>query len=250
MVRLLNFPVLVTGFLTTSYILTTNLRSWNATVSSQLRTSIDASSADDTPPAVRGPRGAAVEITGPTLRDVCRSLLSGETSMLEWPAPTPVSASEYIRRANDCDRFRSELGYLEEASDEERGFPIAFSLLTYENLEQTERLLRLIYRPQNVYCVHVDAKSSGELRAALQAIAACFDNVFVARPPIRVDWGTISVVRAELRCMRQLLVADGRWRYFVNLVGRDFPLRTNRELVEILRAYDGANDVEGTRRER
>ena len=92
--------------------------------------------------------------------------------MLEWPEAAAISASDYIRRANNCDRFRSDLGYLEsleDTADEERRFPIAFSLLTYENLEQTERLLRLIYRPQNVYCIHVDAKaSSDELRTVLK----------------------------------------------------------------------------------
>jgi len=119
-------------------------------------------------------------------------------------------------------------------------------VLTYESVEQTERLLRLIYRPHNVYCVHVDAKSSPAVRRALTAITACFNNVFIAKPPVDVRWGKVSIVRAELRCMRQLL-EYGRWRYFINLVGRDFPLRTNLELVKILAAYNGSNDVEGSR---
>ena len=36
----------------------------------------------------------------------------------------------------------------------ERRFPIAFSILTYDNVEQFERFFRVIYRPQNVYCIH------------------------------------------------------------------------------------------------
>ena len=83
----------------------------------------------------------------------------------------------------------------------------------------------------------------------MDAIASCFDNVFVATPAVRIDWGTISVLHAELLCMRRLLDVHKRWRYFINLVGRDFPLRTNHELVKILQAYDGANDVEGSRNE-
>ncbi|XP_064613401.1 beta-1,3-galactosyl-O-glycosyl-glycoprotein beta-1,6-N-acetylglucosaminyltransferase 3-like [Liolophura sinensis] len=37
-----------------------------------------------------------------------------------------------------------------------------------------------------------------------------------------------------------------KWRYFINLTGQEFPLKTNKELVEILTAYKGANDIRGT----
>ena len=114
--------------------------------------------------------------------------------------------------------------------------------------EQTERLLRLIYRPHNVYCIHVDANSETEFHKRLESIAKCLNNVFTAKPSISVHWGQVSVVHAELLCMRQLLDRHKRWRYFINLVGRDFPLRTNYELVKILKAYDGANDVDASRK--
>ncbi len=45
---------------------------------------------------------------------------------------------------------------------EERGFPLAFSVLLYEEAEQAERLLRAVYRPHNVYCIHVDRWEGGE----------------------------------------------------------------------------------------
>ena len=37
-----------------------------------------------------------------------------------------------------------------------------------------------------------------------------------------------------------------KWKYFINLTGQEFPLKTNLELVRILTAYNGANDLEGT----
>jgi len=185
-------------------------------------------------------------------RRACRPVLRGRYGWSLTPRRTVVAPAAYVERARDCDCFRSDLGYLvspEDTTDAERRLPIAFSLLTYENLEQSERLLRLIYRPHNVYCIHVDAKSPAELRDGLEAIAACFDNVFVAKPPVDVRWGKISVVQAEMLCMSQLLDIHKRWKYFINLVGRDFPLRTNYELVKILRAYNGANDVLASRNE-
>jgi len=70
----------------------------------------------------------------------------------------------------------------------------------------------------------------------------------VARPSVNVTWGEISVVHAELLCIGYLLAHPGvEWKYYINLVARDMPLRTNEELVEILSAYQGANDVDGTR---
>jgi len=61
-----------------------------------------------------------------------------------------------------------------------------------------------------------------------------------------VRWGKVSIIHAEILCMKQLLDYRG-WKYFINLVGRDFPLRTNYELVRILTAYNGSNDVDGSR---
>ncbi|KAL8565819.1 hypothetical protein ACOMHN_000787 [Nucella lapillus] len=60
------------------------------------------------------------------------------------------------------------------------------------------------------------------------------------------SWGTFTVLEPELVCMRELW-GRGRWRYFINLTGQEFPLRTNRELVQILTAYQGANNLEATR---
>jgi len=191
-----------------------------------------------------------------TERKLCRPLLNGNKIKLGQPVfeqpHAPLAADDYIKLAkSDCNCFRSRLGYFTPAytSAEERAFPIAFSLLTYENLEQTERLLRLIYRPHNVYCIHVDRKSPDEMHRGIEAVASCLPNVVVARPAVNVTWGEITVVQAEMLCMGYLLAHPGvQWRYFINLVARDLPLRTNEELVKILKTYNGANDILGTRK--
>ena len=189
-------------------------------------------------------------------RTLCRPLLHGNDINFEQadfgPPHAPLTADDYVELAkSDCNCFRSRLGYFTAAdtSAEERAFPIAFSLLTYENLEQTERLLRLIYRPHNVYCIHVDRKSPDEMHRGIEAVASCLPNVMIARPAMNVIWGEITVVQAEMLCMGYLLAHSGvQWKYFINLVARDLPLRTNEELVKILKTYDGANDIHGTRK--
>jgi len=123
------------------------------------------------------------------------------------------------------------------------------SILMYEQFEQVERLLRLIYRPNNFYCIHVDRNAPPEMHLAVRSVAACLSkNVIVAHPSFRVTWGTMSIVDAELQCIEQLLALNKDWKYFLNLVGRDFPLKTNLELVRILKAFGGANDIEGSSR--
>lgn len=148
-----------------------------------------------------------------------------------------------IDSADDCNYFVQMRSYnVKPASVEEASFPIAFSIVMYERVEQAEILLRSIYRPQNYYCIHVDLKSSLKTLEAMEAIAKCFDNVFLAKNRVNVQWGKFGVLEADLICLRQLYNA-GKWRYFINLTGQEFPLKTNAEIVSILRAYNGAADV-------
>ncbi len=110
---------------------------------------------------------------------------------------------------------------------------------------QVERLLRAIYHPQNVYCFHVDKKSSAEFYRAISDLSECFDNVFMASKRNTVAWGGRSALKADLNCMRDLLKHPVKWKYLINLCGKDFPLKTNREIVQQLKAYENRNCVEG-----
>ena len=41
-----------------------------------------------------------------------------------------------------------------------------------------------------------------------------------------------------------MLNVGADWRYYINLAGSAFPLKTNAELVQILKLYNGTNDIE------
>jgi len=45
--------------------------------------------------------------------------------------------------------------------------------------------------------------------------------------------------------MKDHLAQKVHWRYVINLPGQAFPLRTPEEMVDILRVYNGTNDIEG-----
>ena len=40
------------------------------------------------------------------------------------------------------------------------------------------------------------------------------------------------------------------WKYFINLTGQEFPLRTNLELIQILKSYNGGNAINGQKWDR
>ncbi|XP_045192808.2 beta-1,3-galactosyl-O-glycosyl-glycoprotein beta-1,6-N-acetylglucosaminyltransferase-like [Mercenaria mercenaria] len=158
-----------------------------------------------------------------------------------------VTAQQYIHMTSDCSKFVSDRRYITDTLTEvENDFHIAFSLLIFKDIEQSERLLRAIYRPQNNYCIHIDKKSADSIYDAMSSIANCFDNVFIASTRYKVQWGTMTVLEPDLLCMKELWDKSKSWKYFINLTGQEFPLRTNYELVQILKAYNGANDIEGT----
>lgn len=164
--------------------------------------------------------------------------------MKNW-SPVKLPMIKYMKTL-DCEHYKIGRGYiLHPLSEMERNFPLAFSLIVYRDLEQTERLLRAIYRPHNYYCIHIDMKTDPIERRAFESMAECFDNVVIADKSVNVTWGTFSVLEAELLCM-ETLYRYKKWKYFINLTGQEFPLKTNRELVSILESLDGANVVDGT----
>lgn len=154
-----------------------------------------------------------------------------------------VTSNEYLEMSHNCQQFSQKRQYMTaNLSQEEVEFPLAYSIVVYKAINQFERLLRSIYRPQNVYCIHADAKMTEINKKTVSAIANCFNNVFISSKSYDVKWGQLSVLQADLICMKDLLKYK-KWKYFINLTGQDFPLKTNLDIVRILKAFNGANDV-------
>ena len=157
-----------------------------------------------------------------------------------------LSDANLIFSKDMCPAFRKVRGYDEyQVHSDELEFPLAFSILTYNDAEQFERLLRVIYRPHNIYCIHVDLKSAKEFREAIESITNCFENVFIASKIEEIVYAGFSRLQADLNCMSDLLMQTKvKWKYLFNLASTEFPLKTNYEMVKILKLYNGANDIE------
>ncbi|KAK7486294.1 hypothetical protein BaRGS_00022464 [Batillaria attramentaria] len=183
----------------------------------------------------------------------CSRLIAGDVIELNRALEIQRSAShtrmtdnQVTELALKCDNLKRERSFVTSSlSEEESNFPLAYSILVYRDAEQVLNLLSAIYRPQNFYCIHVDAKAKRSYRQAIAAIADCFPNVFLSSRSVDVRWGRFSVLEPELVCMQDLWNYT-HWKYFINLTGQEFPLKTNYELVKILTAYNGANDVRAT----
>ena len=157
-----------------------------------------------------------------------------------------IPDENFIFNSSICWAYRNVFNEINDLSvtQEELDFPIAFAILTYEHAEQIHRLLELIYRPQNFYCIHIDSKSSKEYRKAIESMTSCFDNVIIASKSEYIVWGGFGILQAELNCMKDLLNKSQTWKYLIHMSGNELPLKTNYELVKILKLYNGTNDVE------
>uniref|UniRef100_A0A915HFG9 Uncharacterized protein n=1 Tax=Romanomermis culicivorax TaxID=13658 RepID=A0A915HFG9_ROMCU len=127
----------------------------------------------------------------------------------------------------------------------ESNFSFAYSILAYKNERQFLKLFRAIFRPWNFYCLHIDSKSR-EFDFLIRKLKFCFANNFFATSQREdVRWGQISLLKAALNCMQILIQNPGsEWRYLLNIAGTDFPIKTNREMIEILDGNVDSSDVE------
>ena len=148
------------------------------------------------------------------------------------------------KRIERCSTYQKNRKYImSPVNEEEANFPLAFSLLVYSSAHQVEQLLQAIYRSQNYYCIHVDLKATSTFYETMAKIAGCFPNVFLSSKRFDVRWGCFSVLQAELQCMRDLW-SKTKWKYYINLTGQEFPLKTNWDIVRILKIYNGSNAID------
>ncbi|XP_029025170.1 beta-1,3-galactosyl-O-glycosyl-glycoprotein beta-1,6-N-acetylglucosaminyltransferase 4-like [Betta splendens] len=149
-----------------------------------------------------------------------------------------------LRLTSNCSLFRKVRGFDDVCvSEEEKDFPIAYSLVVHKYPWMVERLIRATYSPSNIYCIHYDLKSPAQFVAAMEGLAHCLPNVFIASKLEDVIYAGFTRLKADLNCLTDLLSSEVKWKYVINLCGQDFPLRPNNELVSELKKLNGSNMV-------
>uniref|UniRef100_A0A096LTI5 Glucosaminyl (N-acetyl) transferase family member 7 n=1 Tax=Poecilia formosa TaxID=48698 RepID=A0A096LTI5_POEFO len=144
----------------------------------------------------------------------------------------------YIQSTNlQCSNLTKELHFINTTlSHEEENYPLAFIVTIHKELDIFVRMLRAIYMPQNVYCIHVDAKAPKEYQEAVQKLVSCFGNVFLSSRSEKVTYAGFSRLQADLNCMKDLIASPIAWRKVINLCGQDFPTMSNLELVQYMQS--------------
>ena len=158
------------------------------------------------------------------------------------------TVDEFYTKVQNCSCVRnllsSENFYI---SDTEKNFSLAYSMLFHGSPQQIMRLLRVIYRPHNVYCLHPDGKANKTLIQAVRKMASCFDNIFVPDKLVNVTYLHISTVDAHLSCFRHLVHSyqHFKWQYVSIVCGKELPFNSNRVMVEKLKELNGDSLVNG-----
>ncbi|XP_039087784.1 N-acetyllactosaminide beta-1,6-N-acetylglucosaminyl-transferase-like [Hyaena hyaena] len=174
------------------------------------------------------------------LAEVCHQVFKGKVFY-----PTE-NALKTTFSESTCHDYVAQSHYITETlSEEEARFPLAYTMTIHKDFVTFERLFRAIYMPQNVYCIHMDEKATDPFKNAVKQLLSCFPNAFLASKMEPVVYGGISRLQADLNCIKDLVASKVPWRYAINTCGQDFPLKTNKEIVQYLKGFKGKNITPG-----
>jgi hypothetical protein len=108
---------------------------------------------------------------------------------------------------------------------------IAYFITLHHCPYQFEWLMNAIWNPEDIFLVHVDAKSLMGIKrerrgtfALARHWAASHPNVRLMRPRC-TNWGGWSLSALLLDAIRIALRVDSSWGWFVNLSGQCYPLK-------------------------
>ncbi|KHJ98756.1 Core-2/I-Branching enzyme [Oesophagostomum dentatum] len=130
-------------------------------------------------------------------------------------------------------------------SDAESDYPLAYGLIVYKNIVQVLFMLSSFYRSHNEYCIAVSGGADPMFKLIMEEVDQCFSNVRVLSRP-RIDWGSYEIINSTFACLKVLSSSGTSWKYFQYLAGVDIPLKTNMEMVEILKQLNNTVNAEIT----
>lgn len=191
-----------------------------------------------------------------------------ETSNCLHGPPTNINNSKSLRnflsedsivmRTDDCNEYFKSMYVIADRLNVSRDddFPMAYSHLIHHDIGIFETFMAIHFRPKDLHCIYVDLKASGLILKAVKGLIKCYNEkfsgsssddpaVFLYEYRGPVWWGHISVLDADLACLRQLVNSKREWKYFMNLAGSELPLKTVAEMHKILKNLDGQSITEG-----
>uniref|UniRef100_A0A8C8S149 Glucosaminyl (N-acetyl) transferase family member 7 n=1 Tax=Pelusios castaneus TaxID=367368 RepID=A0A8C8S149_9SAUR len=184
--------------------------------------------------------------------ELCSALFEGKTAALQignscQQIINQPEMCDCIRTPCNCSTLLNSLHFITRPLSEEEGnFSLAYIITIHKELEMFVKLLRAIYLPQNVYCIHIDEKSPQDYKTAVQTLVNCFENIFISSKRENVVYAGFSRLQADINCMKDLVNARTQWNYVINLCGQDYPIKTNKEIIQYIKSkWNGKNITPG-----
>ena len=197
----------------------------------------------------------AVTVLQPRIAKNCSKLFGGDEEELKmvnaktakWK--NSLSDDSFFEMTRNCSWVRDYFSNNLYVTKLERSFPLAFTFVVHNSPQQVVRLLKVIYRANNRYCIIPDSKSRPTFIGIFINIAACLSSVQVASKLIPVRWGEHSIMDAQMICLKDLLDSrqqqseQSKWKYVINLCGKELPLATNHVIVSRLVRLNGSSAI-------
>ncbi|XP_058419378.1 beta-1,3-galactosyl-O-glycosyl-glycoprotein beta-1,6-N-acetylglucosaminyltransferase 7-like [Diceros bicornis minor] len=173
--------------------------------------------------------------------ELCSALFEGKRAAPQVAKfcknPYRVEILAHLHSPGNCSRISQELHFITRPlSAEEGNFSLAYIITLHKELATFVQLLRAIYVPQNVYCIHIDKKAPRKYKTAVQTLVNCFENIFISSKREKGAYTGFPRLQADINCMKDLVRSKFQWNYVINLGGQDFPIKTNKEIIHYIRS--------------
>ena len=113
----------------------------------------------------------------------------------------------------------------------------AYLIMAHNEPEVLMALLRSLDVEWNDVYLHIDRRST-QLRQRMQSVGLSRARLFVLPRPIKVYWGHVSQIRAELLLLKEA-AARGPYAYYHLLSGCDMPIKPAREIYDFFERHRG-----------
>lgn len=116
---------------------------------------------------------------------------------------------------------------------------IAYLILCHKNPIQVNMLIDQLTDENVDFYIHVDAKAN-------HFVINKKSNVFVLDKDECVDiqWASFSMISATLNLICKCLLSKREYEYIFLISGQDFPIKTNRQIFNLLETNKGKNFIE------
>lgn len=111
---------------------------------------------------------------------------------------------------------------------------VAYYIAAHHKSYQFKWIFSAVFDEQNLFLVHVDRKSSDDIHSAILSSIASLKGNVIQMPRHSITWGGWSQVSSELRAIKLALQANNDWKYFINLSGQDYPIKSKKYIQQAL----------------